>query len=369
MVKTMKRIGLPLLLLGTAVFSFSQSTNRAQLKSPPKLPVSTAAVPAASLTEIGHYTLKIGETKNLADLAADTLVTAWSSSTPAAAQVDGNGNVTGVAVGNAFITINDGEYIAVAVVPQEDFYVVPESEAASLPPNSKSGGVIEDLTEYRTEPTFRLAYRFNNRGEMKGLSGGNGGIDILGRGDNYTWLWTTYCQGGWFYDLNGIHRDMVDGYQNDADNGVELTVKPEFVYDQGVPYLQLRHILHNKNNTPVSGQRFGASADIMIHNNDYAPLIHTPYGAYMADSDTNPSLELMFIGEEAEGVTPVDTLWLGEWYGGDHVYYVYEDNRRDVTGADSALGFSYQNIDLGPNETREFIIRFTLARKEKPQTQ
>jgi hypothetical protein len=33
----------------------------------------------------------------------------------------------------------------------------------------------------------------------------------------------------------------------------------------------------------------------------------------MTDSQTNPSLELMFICLSGNGITPVDTLWLGTW--------------------------------------------------------
>jgi hypothetical protein len=219
------------------------------------------------------------------------------------------------------------------------------------------------ITEYRTEPTFRLAYRFNNRGENKGASGGNGGVDILARGQNYEWMWTTYYQGGWFYDLNGVQHEMVNGRQKDADNGVELTIRPEFVYDKGTPYLQLRHILRNPSNTAVRGQRFGATADVMIHQNDEAPLFHTPYGAYMTDNQSDPSLELMLICESGEGINPVDTLWLGLY--DVHLENVYTDRREDVRGIDSAIAFSYQNIDLAADEEKEFVVRFTLARTEK----
>jgi hypothetical protein len=102
----------------------------------------------------------------------------------------------------------------------------------------------------------------------------------------------------------------------------------------------------------------------MIHENDYASLIHKPYGAYMTDSETNPTIELMFIGESGKDITPVDTLWLGTWMSGEHLDYIYENKRTDVTGSDSAIGFSYQNINLAAGETREFIVRFTLARNE-----
>jgi hypothetical protein len=279
--------------------------------------------------------------------------------------VDSEGNITGLRIGNGYISINENEYIFVAIVPVEDFYLVPESEVSMLPENSRSANAsTRNLNEYRTEPTGRLSYRFSNKGEARGASGGNGGIDIIARGPNYEWLWTTYYQGGWFYDLNGIKREMVNGYQKDPRNGVELFVKPEFVYEDGVPYLQLRHILRNPGNSVVTGQKFGASADVMIHRNDDATLVHTDYGAYMTDSSSNPSLELMFVCESGSGITPVDTLWLGTYGGGAHLEHIYDDRRSDVRNADSAMGFSYQNIDLAHGGIKEFIVRFTLARTE-----
>jgi hypothetical protein len=102
----------------------------------------------------------------------------------------------------------------------------------------------------------------------------------------------------------------------------------------------------------------------MIHKNDYASLIHTDYGAYMTDSESNPTLELMFVCELGNGINPVDTLWLGRWNSGIHLDNVYNDSRSDIHNADSAIGFSYQNIDLEPDETKEFIVRFTMAMTE-----
>jgi hypothetical protein len=329
------------------------------------LPISAAVLPVISSAEIGFKTIKVGETKNIAGLAGGKNIVRWTSSTPSSFTVNSNGDVTGIRIGNGFVTINENEYISIAVVPAESFYIVPESQAALLPPDSRTGNASSTgLTEYRTEPTFRLAYRFNNKGESRGASGSNGGVDILARGENYEWLWTTYGQGGWFYDLNGIKREMVNGYQKDESAGIELTVKPEFVYDNGVPYLQLRHTLRNINNFAVTGQRFGASADVMIHENDYASLLYKPYGAYMTDSESNPAIELMLIGLSGNGISPVDTLWLGTWGNGAHLDYIYDDRRIDVAGYDTAIGFSYKNIGLRGGEAKEFVVRFTLARKE-----
>jgi hypothetical protein len=332
---------------------------------PSTLPVSTALIPSATLKEIAYRSVKVGETKSLSDTVKGKEVLSWRSSTPSVVSVDSNGTITGLQIGNWYISFNHSEYISVVVIPAENFYMVKESEVAMLPENSKVNNyATRDLHEYRTEPTFRLAYRFNNKSERKGASGVNGGIDILGRGPDYEWLWTTYKQGGWFYDLNGTKHEMVNGYQKDSYSGVELTVKPEFVYDKEVVYLQLRHILHNPNSFTVTGQKFGASADVMIHRNDYASLVHTNYGAYMTDSETKPLLELMFVCEMGNDINPVDTLFLGRYNSGRHVENVYTDNRSDLHNADSAIGFSYQNIDLAPDETKEFVVRFTLAMKE-----
>ena len=255
---------------------------------------------------------------------------------------------------------------ALAVVPAEDPYPLPESREVTLSKDGKTGDFsIENFPEYKTEPEFRLAYKFTNKGENKGASGGNGGIDIIGMGPDSEWLWTTYYQGGWLYDLNGINCEMVDGYQKDPRNGVELTVKPEFVYNEGTYYLQLLHILRNPGNAPVSGQKFGASADVMMHKNDDASILHTSYGAYMTDSESNPTYELMFFCESGDdGIDPVDTLWLGKWGEGSHLDYIYSDDRLGVWNADSAIAFSYQNIDLAPGQKKEFIVKFTLVRKE-----
>jgi len=328
---------------------------------PRQPPVSAATIPLTDFREIAYLSIKVGETRSLRDMTADYTVDRWISSTPLSISVDQNGNIFGLRIGNGFIRINEVEYISVAVVPSDEFFLLPDSQVTMLPEDNRSSNT--NINEYKTEPTFRLAYRFNNKGENKGASGGNGGIDILGRGPGYTWLWTTFYQGGWFYDLNGVMREMINGIQRDAGNGVELIVKPEFVYLNGVPYLQLRHILRNPGNTAVTNQRFGASADVMIHDNDYAPLVLKPYGAYMTDDENNPSLELMFICLSEDGITPVHTLWLGTYDEG-HLDFIYEDRRMDVRGFDSALGFSYQNIDLAPREEKEFIVRFTLVRTE-----
>ena len=84
-----------------------------------------------------------------------------------------------------------------AVRTEEDFFS-PESDT-KIQPNVGTGNFpVENFPGYRTEPGFRLAYRFMNKGENIGASGKNGGVDIIGMDLDSEWLWTTYYQGDGF---------------------------------------------------------------------------------------------------------------------------------------------------------------------------
>ncbi|MDR0690448.1 MAG: Ig-like domain-containing protein [Spirochaetaceae bacterium] len=325
------------------------------------------------VTDPYYYTLGIGQSKTIRiETIPNNLQALWTSRNPGIAAVDKTGKLTGIKSGSTVINarFNDSVIdIAVAVVPgpYPDIHYIPKNQETyvTMDNNTRFTPRTTRLTDYKTEPTSRLAYRFVNPKDIRGASGTNGGIDILSRGPDDTWMWTTYCQGGFFYDLNGFQHIMTDGVQRDS-NGVVLTVDPSFVYINGVPYLQLKHTLKNTGNRPVSRQRFGAGADIMIHTNDHAPITINDYGVLMTDinDDAIKSMNLRFIGKAGPGITPVSTLWIGPWEQGNHLNHVYDDGIAPgySTGRDSAMAFSYQNIALNPGESKSFIVRFTLAR-------
>jgi hypothetical protein len=222
------------------------------------------------------------------------------------------------------------------------------------------------LARYRTDRSSRLAYRFVNPGDNPGSTGG---IDILGRGPEDIWMWTTYGQEGFSYNVNGRQQTMTDGVLRSS-NGIELRVEPSFVYIDGTPCLQLEHKLKNTGMVPVSGQKFGAGADIMIHNNDHVPITHTDYGLSIADveDDSIADMELRFIAKTGRGITPVSTLRIGPWEQGNYLRDMYESEESAgySKGADSAMTFSYQNITLAPGETKSFMVRFTLKELSGP---
>jgi hypothetical protein len=292
-------------------------------------------------------------------------------------------NLRGLILGNARIRVTMGgrsATVIVAVAPRETYYELPAGREVRIGDvTSRSwwaewyvSSLPSDFTNFKTEPTYRLAWNWRNPTQSYGASGRPCGIDILGyfvdpiNSSRQQWVRTSYGFGGWFYDLNGTTNAMTDGVQTGT-NGVELELVPSFVYDNGVPYIQIIHKLTNTSGTAVTGQKFGASMDAMMFNRDDAALTVLPYGALMTNEYVSggityaPTIKLRLVCKNMTGVNDVSTLWLGLWNGGRHRNYIYEDERIDVKDVDSAMCFSYQNIDLAAGETKEFIIRFTLA--------
>ncbi|GHT87526.1 hypothetical protein FACS1894137_14940 [Spirochaetia bacterium] len=335
-----------------------------------------ASLEPASAPDPTMVTLKEGADGQL-DLAA--LIPGFSPSVRAAtsytvtslnpdiATVNATGLVHAVLWGNARIQVTYGSttvIVNVFVVPPQAFYAVPSNRVVSLTYDGHSLNRPSDFADYQTEPTYRLAWNWRNPTMQHGASGINGGIDLIGKTKADRWGMTTYEYGGWFYDLNGVRHQMTNGVQT-ASNGVTLTLAPSFVYDNGVSYLQITHKLKNTSAVTVTGQKFGASADVMMADNDYAPLNYLPYGALMTDSHgagDPPKVKLRLVSQNLEGITNTDTLWLGAWDSGNHLQHIYDDVRNDVSGIDSAMAFSYQNIALNPGEEKECVVRFTLAK-------
>jgi hypothetical protein len=82
-----------------------------------------------------------------------------------------------------------------------------------LAPVTVFSSAVEQKTEYCTEPTFRLAYRFNNKGEEKGASGINP-VDTLWLG-RYGWgAHLDYIYSNNRSDVLNIDSAICFSYQN-----------------------------------------------------------------------------------------------------------------------------------------------------------
>jgi len=283
-------------------------------------------------------------------------------------------SLKGLKIGTVRVNVKVGSQSAmvlVAVSPSEASYKLPAADVKKLGSfndwdagsSNRPDTLPTDYANYNAEPTTQLAWYWRNKGGTHGMSGEDCGIDFLayyvdpGNTGKRGWVRTTYGFGGWHYDLNGATNDMTDGVQTNGN--VKLQLTPEFVYDNGIPYLQITHTLTNTGSIRLTGQKFGASADIMIHGNDYAPLTYLEYGALMTNAvgAATPSIKFRLVCQNVLGVNNVSTLWLGTF--GSERSHVYEDRRTNITDQDSAMNFSYQNITLEPGESKTFVVRFT----------
>lgn len=108
MIRGLSYRDLPIALEEIRALGFSELMIRAEAAAPAAdLPVSDARLPAGGLREIANLTVKAGETRSLADLVSTGAPASWASSTPSAVQIDQYGNVTGLRIGNGFISVND----------------------------------------------------------------------------------------------------------------------------------------------------------------------------------------------------------------------------------------------------------------------
>jgi hypothetical protein len=291
--------------------------------------------------------------------------------------------IKGLKLGSARIIVTVGSLSAtliIAVSPSEQLYTLPAAEVRTLGTttfynawwtSSRPDGLPDDYENYTSEPTCQIAWNWRNKGRYHGASGGDCGIDFLAYfvdpavGNRRGWVRTTYGFGGWHYDLNGVTNQMTNGVQVNGD--VKLELKPEFVYDRGIPYLQIKHIISNTGTTPLTEQKFGASADIMIFGQDRAGLTYLDYGALMTNGSSYygvvylPTLKFRLVCQNVQGINDVSSLWMGRWSYGSERNYVYADQRENISdnSTDTAMNFSYQNINLAPGESKTFVIRFT----------
>jgi len=292
--------------------------------------------------------------------------------------------VRGLQLGSARIIVTVGSQSAtmiIAVAPSDALYTLPAAEVRRLGESEfynawwnsdRPDSLPSDHANYNADPTYQLAWNWRNYGQWSSASGSSCGIDILayfvdpGVSDRRGWVRTTYGFGGWHYDLNGNTNKMINGVQTEGD--VKLELLPEFIYDNGVPYLQITHVLTNTGNSRLTNQKFGASADIMLFNQDDAPLAYLQYGALMTNENRYggitylPTMKLRLVCQNVVGVDNVSTMYFGRYAGGDHRNHIYEDVRQSITaaqGIDTALGFSYQGITLNAGESKTFVVRFT----------
>ena len=202
-------------------------------------------------------------------------------------------------------------------------------------------------------------------------------------GDDVGWFNTTYGEGAGFIaafqvgDNQAVYLNAATGTEN---NGVTMTSRIE---PQGEVAARIVYTLTNNNATSVTISA-GVWADIMIGNNDNAPierLAHEndTYGLKLKYANTeNTPLMCALFGAGVTGVTPADDYWFGQyrnnyeayeivgrydsiyeheyqtWYGG---YYfeneVDENYMKENRNYDSGMGFCWKAKTIQPGNSIE----------------
>ena len=289
--------------------------------------------------------------------ASDKTVT-WECSDTDVISLE-NGTITTKAAGVATITAKAGEKQATAsilVLNTSDSFTYDRSTLHQL--TAEEAG---NYAGYYTDAAGKIAYAYTTaaHADSEKYPRDCGKWDIVGKkGDK--WLSSTYHNAGWGYKIND--RVVSLNQAGTASNGnVSLTVKPILVYNKGVPFVMFVNALTNTGNVDLTGVKFGSGTDVQIAGNDSAPVNASSVGANLVDPKTEMIFALNCLSGEA--VTPVDTLWIGR-YNDCAMDNVYTDKRTSVTNTDSAIAYSWQNIDLKAGETKVFTVRLTFVEDE-----
>lgn len=208
------------------------------------------------------------------------------------------------------------------------------------------------------------------------------GISLLGEigGEYYSSTYEAYGPGAGFIaalkvgDNSATYLNALNGTSS---NGVNMTARVE---PQGDVCARIIYTLTNTNNQAVTIDA-GVWGDIMIGNNDYAPLSRlknnsdVTYGIKMKyrNEEGAPLLCALF-GEGITGVTPADDYWFGYYrtnYSANAIVGNYSagSNYMVENGSyDSGLGFCWKNrvIEAGESIELSYLISVGEVDFEEP---
>lgn len=269
-----------------------------------------------------------------------------------------NDVVTPKAAGVTTVTVTAGSLSASSTIivlnSTDNLSITSDSDLKRITSGSYAG--------YYTDNVAKVAFKYTTVGHATKtqLKEGTGKWDIIGNKGTAaepSWKSSTYKDAGWGYAVNDKIASLnSSGIAKVGD--LQLQVKPILAYEEGVPFVMFVHILKNTGTTALSNQKFGSGTDIQIAGNDKAPVNVTSSGANLIDNSTKMIFALNCL--KGEGVTPVDTMWIGD-FASSAMGNVYNNKRSDLTNTDSAIAYSWQNISLEPGETKAFVVRLTFV--------
>ncbi|MBR6599853.1 MAG: hypothetical protein IKK88_06095 [Oscillospiraceae bacterium] len=291
-------------------------------------------------------------------------------------------NLTGGNIDDAAFTVTDG---ICTLSDSSEPAVIPNPSA---PLNSNlvfSGWVDSDnnpVTTFEENMTYYANWNYGSRSEtneysnlMYHIYSSGSFFDLRGNSGS---LKTTYGNNG--YDLQYKYTSSSDGSHPGGSlsfNGINATysigsgiyVTPVLSFcssdgntsenEQENSFVKIDYIIQNRGSEDITELGIASTADIMIGNNDRAPI----YG-YSIDNtrvteenktqfSTVPNVEMHDNSGNILSVTLTDDgdCWWG--YYGDRNTYAFTGHLGSSysTGYDSGIAYSWQNISLSPGET------------------
>lgn len=275
----------------------------------------------------------------------------WESSDNEICTISETGELKGIAEGTVTIKAKGGDkeaYVSVLVL----------SESVSI--TSEEDFVVTE-NEYITDAAGKVSYKFTKSDHAPSTKIPDGFItlDIQGK-KNDEWRSTTYRNSGWGWNLNNRVVSLSEEGKISVDD-LQLNVRPYLIYEKGIPYIFIVQQLTNIGTTELLNQKMGVATDVQIAGNDKAPVNVTNFGANLIDESTEMVFSLNCLS--GTGITPASSLWVGEYKDGA-MSNVYTDKRESLTNKDSAISFSYQNINLAPGESKLFTVKLTFIEDE-----
>lgn len=172
-------------------------------------------------------------------------------------------------------------------------------------------------------------------------------IDIQGYYNN-AWLQTTFSNAGYTC------------VQENLDNAV-IQATPSFNY--GGRFVSVTYKVTAVNGAVTNG-KLGIHADVQIGSNDYAAVTlvkenNKAVGFQMIDDNAsyasyNACFRLYFAGSTLGG-SEASTYWMGS-YSSRYTNVYNQTGDTEVTGIDSGIALSWQNINLAKGESKEYKI-------------
>lgn len=175
----------------------------------------------------------------------------------------------------------------------------------------------------------------------------NGNFDVQG-GVNGTTLKTTFGNNGYESVVKVGNTEQSMTSKSLTLDGIVVTRKT--VYDDVMNYTKTTYTVTNTTNVDKTVS-IACHSDVMIGNNDSAPIYATNTGFRMTDNTYDFYVYL----KNMPGVTNVDTIWFGRY--SDRKSNLWNSTTAtSFTGIDSGMAFSWKDRVIAPGETKNYTF-------------